>query len=187
MGPVAFDLARRKSLVRWPVEGEHHKARGQGRTLRLRRTQRPRQHRVDETEVGPEKFVTLAEITPRDGADFGQQIDSCPGHIGLDAKSDGVVDFDVFASICNPGKMALLISWKDARVADTWTSRKIDSIDKLQHRRIRVVRHYGRFDRRKAPQYYPDVKDGETRHPRPVREPPNGPRSSRRGLAGIRC
>jgi hypothetical protein len=30
------------------------------------------------------------------------------------------------------------------------------------------VRDYGRFDRREAPQFYPDVKGGETKHPAPA-------------------
>jgi len=30
------------------------------------------------------------------------------------------------------------------------------------------VRDYGRFDRREAPQFYPDVKGAETKHPEPA-------------------
>jgi hypothetical protein len=29
---------------------------------------------------------------------------------------------------------------------------------KLRHRKVRVVRDYGMFDRREAPQYYPEVQ-----------------------------
>lgn len=32
----------------------------------------------------------------------------------------------------------------------------------------RVIREYGRFDRREAPQYYPDVKGGRTKHVEPA-------------------
>ena len=45
---------------------------------------------------------------------------------------------------------------------------KTAGIDKLRHRRIRVVRDYGRFDRREAPQFYPDIKGAETKHPEPA-------------------
>ena len=38
----------------------------------------------------------------------------------------------------------------------------------LRHRKIRSVRDYGRFDRREAPQFYPDVKGAETKHPEPA-------------------
>ncbi len=31
-------------------------------------------------------------------------------------------------------------------------------------RHVRVVRDYGMFDRREAPQYYPDAPGGDTRH-----------------------
>jgi hypothetical protein len=34
------------------------------------------------------------------------------------------------------------------------------------------VRDYGRFDRREAPQFYPDVKGGETKHPKPKHPEP---------------
>jgi hypothetical protein len=78
-----------------------------------------------------------------------------------------VADHDVWASIYNPGKMALLVAWKDAKAAETWQPKKIDGIEKLRHRKVLVVRDYGRFDRREAPQYYPDVKGRETKHATP--------------------
>ena len=59
---------------------------------------------------------------------------------------------------------ALLIVWKDAQAANVWSPKKIDGVEKLRHRRIRIVRDYGRFDRREAPQFYPDVKGGQTLH-----------------------
>ena len=74
----------------------------------------------------------------------------------------------MYASIYNPGKLALLVSWKDAEAADAWLPRKIDGVEKLRHRKVRVVRDYGRFDRREAPQYYEDVKGRETLHAKPA-------------------
>lgn len=169
-----------KSLVRWRIESEHHKAQGKGRVeifedyhLRigevifdsaLVKDAPLLQHRFDETDVGLAKFVTLTEITPRDGTNFGQEIDLLPRRIGFDAKADGIVNVDVFASIYNLGKMVLLTFWRDAKAADTWRPRKIDAIDNLRHRMIRIVRDYGRFDRREAPQYYPDVEGHEAKH-----------------------
>ena len=87
-----------------------------------------------------------------------------PAHLGLDLSDGTVVDHDVWASIYNPGKSALLLAWKDVAAADAWVPKTIGGIDSLRHRKVRVVRDYGRFDRREAPQYYDDVKDGETRH-----------------------
>ena len=80
------------------------------------------------------------------------------------ANSGAVVEHDVWASIYNPGKMALLVAWKDPTAAQAWTPKKIDGIEKLRHRKVRVVRDYGRFDRREAPQYYADAKGRESIH-----------------------
>ena len=91
-----------------------------------------------------------------------------PAHLGVDLTGGAVVAHDVFASIYHPGKLALLVSWQDPKAGNAWSPRKVDGIEKLRHRRIRVVRDYGRFDRREAPQFYADVKGGETKHPAPA-------------------
>ena len=62
------------------------------------------------------------------------------------------------------GKLALLVSWQDAKAASQWTPVKAGGIQSLRHRRIRIVRDYGMFDRREAPQFHPDAKGRETRH-----------------------
>lgn len=172
-----------KSVVRWRTEGEHHATQAKGRfqifqDYHLRvgdvtsDTAPPKEAPVDErrfdvTETGTAKLMTFTEIVPvREGA-FASQIDLLPVHLGLDLKGSGVVEHDVWASIYNPGKLALLIGWKDPAAAEEWVPKKIDGIEKLRHRKVRVVRDYGRFDRREAPQYYLDVKGPETKHPEP--------------------
>jgi heme-degrading monooxygenase HmoA len=173
-----------KSVVRWRTEGEHHVVQGKGRfeifqDYHLRvgdvtaDTDPPKaapvhERRFDETEVGAAKLVTLTEITPVKGAAFANQADLLPAHLGLDVNSGAVVDHDVWASIYNPGKMALLVAWRDPKAAQAWTPKKIEGIEKLRHRKVRVVRDYGRFDRREAPQFYADVKGRETRHSEPA-------------------
>jgi heme-degrading monooxygenase HmoA len=173
-----------KSVVRWRTEGEHHAVQEQGRFeifqdyhLRvgdvMADTAPPkeapiREQRFDETDVGKAKIATLTEIVPVKDAAFATQADLLPGHLGLDVNGSAVAEYDVWASIYNPGKMALLIGWKDANAAESWRPKPIDGIEKLRHRRIRVVRDYGRFDRREAPQFYPDVKGRETKHPEPA-------------------
>jgi heme-degrading monooxygenase HmoA len=173
-----------KSVVRWRTEGEHHVIQGKGRfelfqDYHLRvgdvtaDTDPPRdapihERRFDETEVGAAKIVTFTEITPDKGASFAAQIDLLPARLGLDLKDGAVIDHDVFASIYNPGKLALLVGWGGPDAANAWSPKRVEGIAKLRHRRIRVVRDYGRFDRREAPQFYPDIKGAETRHPEPA-------------------
>jgi heme-degrading monooxygenase HmoA len=173
-----------KSVVRWRTEGKHHVVQGKGRFeifqdyhLRVGEvtadTNPPKQtpvqeRRFDETEIGAAKMVTLTEITPAKGAAFAPQIDLLPTHLGLDLKQVAVVAHDVYTSIYNPGKLALLVGWKDPRAANAWSPNKIDGMQALRHRRIRVVRDYGRFDRREAPQFYPDVEGAKTKHPEPA-------------------
>jgi heme-degrading monooxygenase HmoA len=174
-----------KSVVRWRTEGEHHATQAKGRfdifqDYHLRvgdvtfDTDPPkeapiRERRFDETEVGQAKLVTFTEITPAKGAAFANQADLLPAHLGLELKNNAIAEHDVWASIYNPGKMALLVAWKDAKAGSVWTPRRIDGIEKLRHRKVRVIRDYGRFDRREAPQFYQDVKGRETRHPEPAR------------------
>jgi hypothetical protein len=83
-------------------------------------------------------------------------------HLGLDPRNSGVVDRDVFASIYNPGKVALLVSWKDADAARQFVPERFAGVKGLRHRLVRVVRDYGKFDRREAPQFYPDARGART-------------------------
>src|SRR5882762_8366796 len=103
-----------KSVVRWRTEGEHHVVQGKGRfeifqDYHLRvgdvtaDTDPPRQAPIQEQRFDD------TEITPANGAAFAAQVDLLPAHLGLDLKSGVVVAHDVFASIYNPGKLALLV------------------------------------------------------------------------------
>ena len=173
-----------KSVVRWRTEGQHHVVQGKGRFeifadyhLRvgdvIADTAPPKEapileRRFDETEVGVAKLATFTEITPKKGAAFAAQPHLLPAHLGLDLTDGAVAEHDVYASIYNPGKLALLTSWKDTGAGKAWSPEKIDGIEMLRHRRIRVVRDYGRFDRREAPQFYRDVKGSRTKHPAPA-------------------
>jgi heme-degrading monooxygenase HmoA len=179
-----------KSLVRWRTEGEHHKVQEKGRFeifqdyhLRIgdvtTDTDPPKaapikELRFDETEVGKAKVVTFTEITPHLGAAFASQADLLPAHVGLDVTKGAIVEHDVWASIYNPGKMALLVSWADVKAADAWSPEQIEGIEKLRHRKVRIVRDYGRFDRREAPQYYPDITDRQTLHADRAQPAPSG-------------
>lgn len=174
-----------KAVVRWRTQGEHHAVQGRGRfeifeDYHLRvgdvtaDTAPPRdapvlERRFDETEVGVAKLLTFSEITPKAGAAFLARPDLLPGLLGLDLTDGAVAEHDVLASIYNAGKLALLTSWKDTDAGKAWSPEKADGIETLRHRRIRVVRDYGRFDRREAPQFYADVRETPARHPAPAR------------------
>lgn len=169
-----------KSVIRWRTTGEHHamQEKGRGEILldyHLRvgdvtaDTDAPKaapvhEQRFDETEIGAAKFATLTEITPGTGATISDPLAA----LGFDAAMDGALDHDVFASIYNPGKIALLISWRNADAANRWTPNTAKDIQTLRHRKIRIVRDYGMFDRQEAPQFYPDAPGHETKHAKPA-------------------
>jgi heme-degrading monooxygenase HmoA len=159
-----------KAVVRWRTHGEHHGVQEKGRLevfedyhLRVGEittdTRPPKgvtiaQQRLDETEVGAAKAVTITEITPDDGA----SPDRLPADLGFDATANGLVEHELFNSIYAPGKFLLLASWRDADAAGAWKPVAMPVAKSLRHRRVRIVRDYGMFDRREAPQFYPAVE-----------------------------
>jgi heme-degrading monooxygenase HmoA len=155
-----------KSVVRWRSQGEHHGVQAKGRAeifadyhLRVGEvvsdTHPPAGHRVteqrlDETEIGAAKAVSITELPQAGGAAFGAKT------LGLDDGTPGLVGHSVFESIYTPGKFLLLASWRDADVARRWEP-AAPSGATLRHRCVRIVRDYGMFDRREAPQFHRPV------------------------------
>ena len=161
-----------KALVRWRTRARHHEAQEKGRTqvfldYRLRVGQVTRdtrvpagqvlqEQRLDET-TGDATTVILVE-GKRTGTSAG------PGELargmGLDASVNGLVGWDVFEAVLMPGDLILLQSFRsrsDAEASEAAAS------SGARLRRVRVVRDYGMFDRREAPQYYPDVPRPDAR------------------------
>jgi heme-degrading monooxygenase HmoA len=169
-----------KSVVRWRTAADHHAIQARGRQevlsdyhLRVGDvtddTAGPvHPQRYDATEIGGAKIVTLTELTPTPAIE-----PSAPGQVtdslGLNLDDADVVDHDVFSSIYIPGKLAVLVSWSDADAPARWTPEPGAEVSELRHRIIRVIRDYGKFDRREAPQYYPDAPGRETLHAPPGR------------------
>jgi len=118
--------------------------------------------RFDETEASSAKFATLTEIIPQAGATIGAQVEMIPPHLGLSLSARGLVGHDVWKSINVEGKVALLCAWKDLPAARSWSPGLFRGVKEIRHRIVRVVREYGMYDRREAPQYYPDVPRAET-------------------------
>jgi heme-degrading monooxygenase HmoA len=163
-----------KSLVRWRTKMRHHIVQQKGRNeilldyhLRVGQiTQDTRipdgcalsEQRLDETE-GEGTTVTL--IDAKRPANLTQTSDpgDCSEYLGLDARAEGMIGWDVFDAVLTPGDLMLLLSWRAKEDAGAF-EKSVDLPDDARLRRVRVVRDYGMFDRREAPQYYPDVTRG---------------------------
>jgi heme-degrading monooxygenase HmoA len=168
-----------KSLVRWRTRTRHHEAQEKGREeilqdyhLRIGQitqdTEVPsgcsiKEQRLDETESGAGTGLTLVTATrPTQWKETSNSAD-CAQYLGLDPRAEGILDWDVFDAVLTPGDLALLISWQDSEAAQHFED-EFTVPDGARLRRVRVIRDYGMFDRREAPQYYPDVKGRETVH-----------------------
>jgi heme-degrading monooxygenase HmoA len=168
-----------KSLVRWRIRTRHHEAQQKGRDeiladYRLRVGQITADNRVpdgcalteqrlDETEVGDGTVVTLINATrPAEWAQTNNPYD-CAEWLGLNPWAADFTSWDVFDAVLTPGDLILLMSWKDAAAAQAYEDASAAN-EKARVRRVRIVRAYGKYDRREAPQYYPDAKGGESLH-----------------------
>lgn len=164
-----------KALIRWRTQGAHHEVQKRGRfevfedyhlrvgeitaDTRIPPGQKLQEQRLDETEVGKAKAVTITELFPLSG----EQLDS--GHLASElglpgVGAQGVIDQEIFESIYNPGKLLLLVSWQHRIAAGQWKPRTVAG--ELRHRQVRIIRDYGMTDRREAPQYYPPVQERKT-------------------------
>ncbi len=161
-----------KSLVRWRVKAKHHQAQEKGRSeilsdyhLRVGQltqdTRLPQGHdlheqRLDETEAGAGTTITL--IDAKRPQEFGESADlaACSALLGLDLHADGLISWDVFDAVLTPGDLMLMLSWRDQVAAQAFET-TVKLPDDARLRRVRVVRDYGMFDRREAPQYYPEA------------------------------
>jgi hypothetical protein len=113
------------------------------------------QQRLDETEVGDAKAMTISELPSVGGKPACMDI---ADEVGMpEIGSLGVVDREAYKSIYSPGKLLLLGCWASAEAAGAWQPAQPGS-GNLHHRRVRIIRDYGMFDRREAPQYYPSVR-----------------------------
>ena len=162
-----------KAVVRWRTKVSHHEIQEKGRTevfldyhLRVgqltRDTRLPegyalQEQRLDETEVGEGTTVSL--IDAKQPPEWVKQTtpDDVAKWLGRALDAAGLVAWDVFEAVLTPGDIILLTSWRDHEAAETYET-KTKLPDAARLRRVRIVRDYGMFDRREAPQYYPDAK-----------------------------
>lgn len=163
-----------KAVVRWRSQGEHHNIQEQARNgifsdyhLRVCEVTadshppeglRVIEQRLDATEIGEAKALAITEISAAADATFSAHADLIPSHLGLDVEIEGLVDYDIFESIYNPGKILLLTSWRTARDSERWRPKCFAGVAELRHRLVRNVRDYGMFKRDEAAQYFPEAK-----------------------------
>jgi heme-degrading monooxygenase HmoA len=159
-----------KSLVRWRTEALHHDAQSKGRDevlqdyhLRVGEvtldTRPPaghavREQRLDETETGEAKLLTIIEMRRPEAHGESVSIETIARNLGLPHHADGLVEWDVFEAILTPGEMLMLLAWRDA---DAATAGEHSVPPGARRRHVRVIRDYGMFRREEAPQFYPAV------------------------------
>jgi heme-degrading monooxygenase HmoA len=164
-----------KSVVRWRTLEGHHLAQEKGRSeilldyhLRVGQvthdTRVPTGHvlaeqRFDETEVG--EGTTIAFVDAKRPGDLGER--ATPAEIatrlGLEEGATGMVGWDVYDAVLTPGDLILMTVWKSKADAGNFAATaKVPDGGRL--RQVRVVRDYGMYDRREAPQFYPAAKRG---------------------------
>jgi heme-degrading monooxygenase HmoA len=158
-----------KALIRWRSQGDHHGVQEKGRfevfeDYHLRvgeifadsKASPAKQQRFDETEVGESKAVSVIEVEPS-GHD-GVSGEALAAQLGLARGDKGVVEHETFESITMPGKLLLLVSWRSAAEATSFSAKWPPGTKALRYRSVRIIRDYGMFERREAPQFYPEVR-----------------------------
>lgn len=158
-----------KAVIRWRTRAKHHEVQEKGRFevfrdyhLRVGEVvadtgvpagQTLREQRFDETEVGDAKLVTITEQRLEGGNIEPAALASRLG-LPFESAKESLVEWDVFESIYRPGDFALLASWRDSTAGRTLIQAAADS----RLRSVRIIRDYGMFDRREAPQFYRAVQ-----------------------------
>lgn len=161
-----------KALIRWRTTMRHHAVQEQGRSeilkdyhLRVgqitRDSQVPKGHaiteqRLDETETGAGTAVTLIDAKWSGDHMGARGPEEVARYLGFDPSADGLAAWDVFDAVLTPGDLILMLTWRTVADADAFEG-GVALPQGGRLRQIRVVRDYGMYDRREAPQYYPAV------------------------------
>ncbi|MDB5958043.1 antibiotic biosynthesis monooxygenase [Ramlibacter sp.] len=161
-----------KALVRWRAKASHHEVQQKGRGgvlhdyhLRVGQitadTQIPaghviREQRLDETEVGDGKTIVLLDGKRPPDWVAGRDAQAVASALGLRTDAEGLLGWDSFDAVLSPGDVIALSTWQDDAAVRRFLSQGIP--DEVRCRTVRVIRDYGMFDRREAPQYYPQVE-----------------------------
>lgn len=160
-----------KALVRWRTRQHHHETQERGRDevfadyhLRVGQVTKDtnvpegcelKEQRLDMTETGSGTFITL--VNGHHSLDWVKSTNPAEvaRWLGLKETASGLAEWDVFQAILTPGDVILLMSWQNPGAGEAFGSEiAMKNVERL--RSVRVVRDYGMFDRREAPQYYPE-------------------------------
>jgi heme-degrading monooxygenase HmoA len=162
-----------KAVVRWRTTANHHNAQATGRSkilgdyhlrvgqfiadTHLPPGQELREQRLDATDIGAGQFATLVTARRPDDGKPGSSVTDVAKFLGLDGQVDGgLVEWDVFEAILTPGDLILMLTWKDQAALDDFEhGMRLSDNHRIRH--VRIIRDYGMYDRREAPQYYPEV------------------------------
>jgi len=163
-----------KAIVRWRTQSDHQTVQQKGRFeifedyhLRVGEvmadTAPPKgvavvEQRLDATEAGQAKAVTLTELVVQEPG--ATELASLGERLGLRADAAGLIEQDGLESLYHPGKLLLIAAWRDPGRARSWRPTTPADTSSLRHRSVRVIRDYGMFDRREAPQFYSEVPRG---------------------------
>lgn len=181
--PTILSLSKwqdEKSLVRWRVHESHHRvqqaARAQVLTdYRLRVGQVTRDmalgdrlpmvnQRLDETAAG--NGITITLISGQNDPTWVEVLTAqeTATWLGFDpTEEQDCVEWDVYQEHDSPQELLLLTAWRSHRAADAFSAIGLRP-ECSRYQRIRVIRDYGMYDRREAPQYFPDMADRPIHH-----------------------
>jgi heme-degrading monooxygenase HmoA len=175
------DWRDEKAVVRWRTTMRHHEVQSRGRREILQNyhlrvgqvtadTQVPagyalEEQRLDETEVGEGTSIVL--ITDERPAEWEgtSNAPDCAEWLGLDPYAPEMVSWDVFEAVLAPGDLILMLVFRDRTAADHFADTVLLK-ENARLRQVRVIRDYGMFDRREAPQYFPEQRRQEQRRVR---------------------
>jgi hypothetical protein len=121
------------------------------------------EQRLDETVAGAGTTVTLVTAKRPNHLPETANAKECAAFLGLNPDAAGLLAWDVFDAVLTPGDLILMMSWRDRAAAEGFEN-TVALKNGARLRRIRIVRDYGMFDRREAPQYYPDAQGRESVH-----------------------
>jgi heme-degrading monooxygenase HmoA len=160
-----------KALVSWRTHPKHQLAQAKGREevfvdyiLRTGQlthdTDLPEgcalsEQRLDETVAGAGNTAVLVDTTQAALAPSTHGAVEMASHLGLDLDATGLTDWDIYEAALTPGRFLMRTVWHDQAAAEAFeTTAAFPGSTRL--RRIRIIRFYSMYDRREAPQYYPD-------------------------------